>query len=209
MRTSTALIAAFTLLLGIGLTQQRAKDEPPKTFEVVHTELGEAWRAGEYGRCLDLAREVTARIVAERTRAVLAALPAAPEGYEVQPPPESPTAQQNSMLAALSVGVGSVVEQRYRGPSPKEISVTVTADSPMVAMFGVWASNPTMLGANAELVQYEERQAVLKNEGTQWTLMILIDDAMVEATFRHEDDEFALRFFDQAAVDRLAAALAK
>jgi len=78
-----------------------------------------------------------------------------------------------------------------------------------VAMFGVWASNPTMLGANAELVQYEERQAVLKNEGTQWTLMILIDDAMVEATFRHEDDEFALRFFDQAAVDRLAAALAK
>ena len=68
--------------------------------------------------------------------------------------------------------------------------------------------NPAMIGPDAELVTYEQCKAILKKEGSRWSLQILIDDTMIEARFGQEDDEFALKMFDQAALDRLHRAIA-
>jgi len=99
----------------------------------------------------------------------------------------------------------TMIERRYKGESGT-LSCQVTADSPMIQMFGMWVKNPAMLGEGAELVKYGEYDAVLRKESDRRSLQIVIGTSMVEAKGR-VSDEFLLRMFDQKVVDRLAVVL--
>lgn len=202
------LAVATSAALALGLVQERVKKNEPKDFGALHAALGKAWTDQEYGTCLDLARELSGLITQKRTEVILAALPAAPEGFEVEKQREND--QAGNPFAGAMVGFGSIIEQKYKetGGSGR-IDVTVTADSPLIQMFKMWAANPEMLGADAELVKYGEHSAVLRKEGSRWSLQILIGDDLCEAKANGKDDEFLLKMFDQAAVDKLAGALSK
>jgi hypothetical protein len=88
------------------------------------------------------------------------------------------------------------------------IKVTLTADSPMVQMFGMMTANPAMLGPDAELIKYGATSAILKKEGTRRSLQIPIAGKhLCEVKWPNEDEDALLAMFDQASVTKLTLAL--
>ena len=148
-------------------------------------------------------QQLSALIVSKRSANILAALPAAPAPYEIVPQKKQ---DANPFAGALAASVGSVITQKYRSDRGR-LTITVTADSPMVAMAGMMFNNPAMLGPDAELIKYKECNAILSKEGRSWTLKFLIDKTMVDFDLGKESDEFGLKMFDQEAVTKLHRAI--
>jgi hypothetical protein len=205
-----ALLLAFLTPLTLALSQERVQRKGASDFESTHTALAAAWKAGEYGKSMEIGRDLLALIAEKRAEAILAALPAPPEGWAVDERREAGGKAANPFAGALAAGVGSVIQRRYQKTGGGgSLDVTVTADSPLVQMFQMWAQNPALLGPDAELVKYGPHSAVLKKEGALWTMQLLLAKDLCELRLSGADDEFLLAFFDQKAVDALAAALAK
>ena len=206
MQSQSLIALALVAALPLGLAQERVKKKGAADFAAVHQSLGESWKAGQYGKSVDLARELLAIANTKRSAVVMAAMPAAPEGWTVES--EEQSAQENAMAAAIAAGMGTTIQRRYSNESGEgSLELTVTADSPLAQMVQMWLTNPQMLGEDAELVKYGTSQAVLRKDGDSWNLQMLIDDDLVEATLYGQSDDFLLGFLDQAAVDKLAAAL--
>ena len=210
LRTVIAVPVLMSAALALAAAQERVKPKGPATFAKAHEELAKAWAEERYGRCMSLTRDLLGLISAKRAEAIRAALPGAPKGFEVVAQPKDEEAE-NPLVAAMAAGAGTAVEQRYTeaGGGTGEIHVTVTADSPLGALFSMWVANPALAGEGAESIKYGDIDALLKQEGEAWALQVLIDESMVEARVRGRDDEFLLQFFNQSAVDRVAATLRK
>ncbi len=206
------------LLLGIALTfagtsfdavaQERVKLKGAADFGALHAQIKSDYEAGRFGSAFKAARELTAIIAMKRAETIRAALPDAPEGYQKMPAKKDDDVRGNPMLAAMAAGIGTVVEQVYKGPDGR-IRVTVTADSPVIAMFNAMFSNPALLGKNQERIKYGDIMAVLETSGERKTLKIVIDNTLVEAKFPQQNDELIFAMWDQKAVDRLQEALGK
>ena len=204
LRTALAPLALVTLA-ALPLAPQRVSKEQPKDVKTTHAEVWRAHEAGQSGKAVKAAKDLLGLLQAEWTTAILTALPAAPEGFEVQPQPKKDPQTANA-LAGMAGMVGTVINQRYTAPG-KQINVNVQADSPLVQMFGMWVANPQMLGPDAELIKYEgDVNAVLKKEGKRWSLQMLVGTSLVEAKGEISDDAL-LKMFDQVAVDRLRKVL--
>jgi len=203
-RTTLFLAPLLAISAAIPFAQERATKKKAPEFKDVHTAIAAAYEAGNYGLAMSKTRELLTVLTPKWHEAILAALPAAPEGYTILPQ-EKKDPQATAALAALSASVGTVVEQKYKGEGGI-VTVQVTADSPMLQMFSMVLANPAMLGEDQELIKYGDHKALLKQEGQRWTLQIVIDNSMVEVKGNVSDD-FLLRMFDQKAVDRLAAVL--
>lgn len=191
------------------LVQERVK--PKKVdFEETHAAVLRHWKAGQYGACTEGLRELSGLVSIERVKAILAALPAPPEGFQVASQTEVDESEANPMAAAaggLGAFMGNVVERQYRGQGAS-IQLTVTADSPLAQMFGMWVANPQMLGPDAELVKYGAHNAVLRKDGNRWNLQVLLNGKhVVDVGVDGRDDEFLLKFLNQAAVDSLSTVL--
>jgi len=201
------LVALTTLSAAQVRRGQEKQLDLPATLDAAKT----AWNDGRYGRCMARLQDALGLVAAKRAEAIRASLPAAPEGFEIEPERNAAAAQNNPLLAAVTASAGNVVQRKYkesRGSARAEVSVT--ADSPMVGMMSAWLANPAMLGADGEIVEYGAHKAVLrqKNGGRTLELQILIGGKhMVDVTLTGRDDEFLFGMFDQAAVDRLAAVL--
>ena len=170
-----------------------------------------AFEAGRYGACVKALQEATTLVVIERSKAVRAALPAAPAGFKKDVDKSTEEALANPMLGAMALGVGNVVQQRY---SPAEgrgasIEVTVTVDSPMLQMFQMWITNPAMLPPGSELIKYGAHDAVLKQEsnGKSRSLQIVLDGNLVDVQWPTADEDALFAMFDQKSIDALAAVL--
>lgn len=209
LKKITALLVLIVLSCSSAHAQQRVKKQGPEDFDAIYKKVGEAWNAESFGQATSAARALLELIGLKRSEAILAALPAAPEGYAIVPQKKKRQASNNP-LAGMAAAIGNVIKQRYR-PSEggRELEVTVTADSPMAQMFKMWMTNPAALGPDAELVKYNEYDAVLKKQGKGWNIQILIDKDVAEVKAPDRDDEFLLGWINQAAVDNLAAALGK
>jgi hypothetical protein len=71
-------------------------------------------------------------------------------------------------------------------------------------MFG----NPAMLDPNSELIEYDGHKAILKKDGDQLNLQILVSGKHVlDASLDGGDEKMLFAVFDQAAVDKIASAL--
>jgi len=188
----------------IPFAQERVSKKGPPEFKELHAAVARAHDAGNFGLAVSKAKELVVVLQAKWSKAILAALPAAPDGFAIVPQ-EKQDPRAAGMLAAVASAVGTVVEQKYEG-NGQTITTTIQADSPLIQMFSMWVANPTMLGPDAELVKYGDINAVLRNDGGRWSLQILIGTSIVEVEGA-DDDEFLLRLFDQAAVDALGRVL--
>lgn len=138
-------------------------------FGALNEQVKSDYEAGRFGSSYKVARELTAIIAMMRAETIRAAVPEAPEGYEKMPVKKDDDVCQNRMLAAMAAGIGTVVEQVYKGADGR-ITATVTADSPVIAMFNTMFGNPALLGKNQELVKYGDTMAVFETNGERRTL---------------------------------------
>lgn len=199
------LLPALCLSATLPLVQERVSKKGPPEFAEVHAEVARAFNAGKFGTAMNKAKELLSVVQTAWTKEILAALPAAPEGFEIVPQKKQ-NAQAAGFAAAMSGAMGTVIEQSYKSGG-KRITATIQADSPLIQMFSMWVANPAMLGDDAELIKYKEHNAVLKKQGRGFSLQILIGSSLVEAKGDATDDQL-LKMFDQTAVDKLAAVLA-
>ncbi len=205
-----ATIGSIVLVsfLALGFAQERTKDKAPATFASLHAAVKSHHDAGRIGAAFNAAKELVAHLGVQRSDLIRAALPAAPDGFE-RLAKKDDAAQANPFAGALAGTVGNIIEQEYKKVGGgQSIRVTVTADSPMMGLVTMMFDNPAMLGPNAELIKYEQCNAILKKEGNRWSLQILIDTTLLDANFGSEDDDFALKMFDQAAVSKIAKVVA-
>lgn len=205
-----SLIGLCTLsLVFVAAPQERQKAAAPADFPALLTQAGKAWDAKQYGGCLKTLRQASALVVIERVKAVRAALPNAPDGFEKTGQEENDQAAQNPFAAAIAAGYGSSIEQNYQEKNGNaSIRVSITADNPMVQALGMLFSNPAMREAGTEVVKYGPHNALLKKQGDSWNLQILIGQDLCEVNVDGRKDDFLLAMFNQAAVDKIAAALA-
>lgn len=209
MKSRTLVLAVLiTSTVAVAAVQERVKRKTVADFPTVHAEIGSAWKAQKYGLCMERTRDLLTLITIERTAVILAAFPPAPAGYEIVPRKQAAETAANPFAASMMASIGSIVERKYRATEGRgSVQMTVTADSPLVQMFSMWITNPAMLGEGAELIKYGQYNAVLKPEGSGWSLTLLIAHSLCEVKTRTESDEFLLKVLDQAAVDRLAKAI--
>lgn len=141
-RSFRVAVLALAALAAVGVAQERTKPKELPSFEKIHAAIKTHYEAGAYGKAMVAARELSAILNEKRSMAILAAMPAAPEGYEQVPQKK---AEANPFAGAMAASVGSVVTQQHRGTNGT-IRVTITADSPMLAMAGMMFENPALLG---------------------------------------------------------------
>lgn len=207
---SFRLALPVTLVLGATLgafAQQRIKPKGVADFDTLYAAVGQHWKASNWGQCYTGARDLLGVISQRRAQAIRAAMPD-PEGYRREAEPQDDP-QATAMLAAMTAGIGNVIQQEYSGPDGKHLRITVTADSPMLAMFRMVLDNPAMLQKNQELVKYTEGNALLETQGTQVTLRILFGETMVEAEFDQADADHALAVMTQQVVTAIHDAVSR
>jgi hypothetical protein len=205
--TSLLVVALAGLTLAAG-AQQRVKAKGPADFGTSLGAAEAAWKKESYGACIAALKDALGVATLKRIGAIRAALPS-PDGWRSIEDRSAEEARANPMAAAMMAGVGTQLGHEYRREDGGSLKVSLTLDSPLVQMFNMWVANPAMLEKGAELIKYGDHNAVLKTGDNRLELQILIDGAhLCEVRARGGVDEDALfAVFDQAAVDRLAAAL--
>ena len=205
-RTLSSLAVAALCATAIALPQTREKKPQERDFPAVLDSAKAHFEAGRFADCMSDLKTCTTLAQKNWIAAIRAALPAAPQGWTKTPPPkEDPAAQ--AMLAGLSLGVGTQVEQVYT-MERKKITVTVAADSPMISMMGMLFANPAMRQPHQELIEYGSHKAILDtSNANRLDLQILISGKHLVQVHCPENDEFLFAMFDQTAVDNIAAAL--
>ena len=207
-RLALTLVPLLAVLAVAAAPQERAAKKTPADFGKTLDSAKKAWSASDYGACMASLKEALSLVSIKRVEVILASLPAAPEGYEIAPDKSTDQMRANQMLGAMAAAVGNIVSRDYRGPH--RLRVTVTADSPMVQMLNMWIANPALLDQNSEMITYGSHKAVLKKTsgGKQRELMIVLYGKHVaQIDFASDDEDFLFAMWDQAAIDRLAAAL--
>ena len=206
-RLALALVPVLAAAAVVASPQKRVSQQTPADFAGTLTAAQTAWSQGKYGACLESLKQATGLVMVKRVEVVLAALPKAPEGFEKVEDKRN-QAQQNQMIAGMAAMVGSIIEQKYRGPH--NIDVTVTANSPMVSMLSMGLSNPALLEQGAELIEYGPHKAILKpiRGGNSRELTIIIDGKhLIQVQWGSSDEDALFAMWNQAAVDRVAATL--
>lgn len=210
MRTSTLL--SLALVAAIPFAQKRASETKPADFASVLTSAQEAWKAERYGACMGELNKAIGLAMAQRTKVIVAALPAAPEGWTREIEDVGEQMRGNAFAAGLGAIAGTQLTAHYRsGDGSASLDVSVNADSPMIPMLNMVLSNPAMRDKGTELIEYGAHKALLtSSDGQPSQLQIVIAQkhyCQIDINGVGEDRLFKL--FDQAAVDKLAEALSK
>lgn len=187
--------------------QERQKPKQSADVPALLQQAGKAWEVKQFGGCSKALNQALERVARERAKAVRAEFPNAPEGFEKVVVKESE--DEVAQAFTTSMALAGMIEQTYRESNGEaSVDVSVGFDSPMVEMFSLWSMHPAALEAGSKFVKYDPHSAVLRKEGSGWQLLLLIGQDLCTATVQGRNEEFLLKMFDQAAVDRLAAALA-
>ncbi len=208
-RLITPLLALLALSSATLALQERAAKPKAKDFGALVTEAKTAFEGQRYGAAVTGLRDALALASKAHRKAIFGAYPAAPAGWTLEPPAEED--EVPAALAGLAALGGSQVQGSYSGPNGASLGLTVMIDSPMAQMITMWASNPALLGDDAEVVKYGAHRAVLRTreKGSSYELQLLVGDDIVQVDLQGADDDLLFRVLDQAAVDRLALALAQ
>lgn len=207
----TVLALSLTPLLVAATLQKRAaKNE--RNFEGVVSALQKNWKAGNYGlvvRDLKEGLKLATVKLHEQIRASLTA----PEGYELVPDRNAQNAANNPFLAGMSAAVGDVITANFKATQGNgRLTLTVTANSPLVSMINMMLANPAMI-QDGELIEYENgHTALLKKEGRAHTLQVLVNKKhVIEGRVQNDEqgEEVLFAALDQAVVDGLAKMLGR
>jgi hypothetical protein len=203
---SLALAALVTVPLG----QERVKPDEPVAFPQVLDAAQEAWESGRYGACMGALNNALGLAMEKRVGLIAAALPPAPAGWALELEDVGRQARGNPVAASLLVTVGSLVSARYREEGGQgQVDVSIHADSPVAQILGVLVADPALLDEGSELIEYEQHRAILTTaDGSPRQLQVLLHDKhLCDVDVRDLGEEQLFALFDQAAIDRLAAAL--
>ncbi|MEZ6013786.1 MAG: hypothetical protein R3F49_01615 [Planctomycetota bacterium] len=205
-----ALPTLATLLLTTAALafQERVSKPKAKDFGGILTEAKAAFDGQRYGAAVGGLRDAITIASKEHRKAIRAAFPTAPAGWALEAAEDDGEAP--AQLASLALMAGTSVEGTYRQSSGRgKMQVTVLADSPMAQMFSMMTSNPALLDKESELVKYGQHSAVLRTrtKGSSYELQLLIVDDLVTVSVEGANDELLFAVWNQAAVDKLAAAL--
>ncbi len=204
-------LIAFAIVLLFCLpaeAQVRQKKNTPADFDGLLKASGEAFHQQDFGTCISRLQDAISLAAAQHHAVILAAMPPAPSGFTKQ---ESTQQQQNNPFGGAMAGsIGLVVEQSYNQQGGNgHISVTVTANSPMVGMFEAMFRMAGM-DPDLEVVEYNEFDALFKTEngGKKFNLqMPLFGKHFLDITATGLDEDTFFATFSQKFVDALAAAM--
>lgn len=206
----TAIVLAAAPLMLASSLQKRAKENKPADFPALIKKATDEWNASKFGTCIATLREATALATQERINVIRGALPQAPAGFE-QVPEKKKDLQATAGFAGLGALAGNMVERRWNQTEGRaNISVTVTADAPMVGMLSQYMTNPALLGDDKELIEYGRDKAILETQrnGERRHLQIIISEKhMVDVTANGITEEQLFAMWSQETVDRLSSAL--
>lgn len=210
-QTLSLLLLAAAAITPFTLAQKREKDKAPRSFTEMVNAAGRNWEATNYGRCVEDLKQALNLAVEKRSEKIVESLPAAPEGYEKEPIKKD-TKQNNALASAMLGGLaGTMTTQRYKEIEGRaNINVQVAANSPMVATLGMMFGNPMMRGENTELIEYDGAKALLKTNGKNLDLQILIAEKhYCQVTCNGLNDDQLIAMFNQAAVTKISNALSR
>jgi len=203
------LLSSLSLLvLAIpAAAQKRAAAAKEPTFPEALEQAKKAFDAQEYGAAVS-ALQAAIRLAQKLQRAaVLEALPK-PEGFTVADD-DVKTDEGNPFATAM---MGATATRHYTKGDDKRIDVEVMANSPMVAMFAVFFTNPAIVKADGgEIVEYGKHKALLKKSGDNGHELTIVmhDKHIVKATCSGLTVDELLAVLNQATVDRLEKPLGK
>lgn len=175
-----------------------------KDFPALIAGAKTAWDAAEYGKASTALNEASKMVTAKYRGSLLAAFPAAPEGWTFRADKQDDAAMMMMGLTGLSI------ERRYSSPENESCTLTLMVNSPMIQMMTMAFANPALLGDDVEVIKYGKHQAILKKKSSErYELQILIGDDLLQAASKKMSDDALLSLCSQAMVDKLEAVLAK
>jgi len=165
----------------------------------------EAFDGKRYGACLTELKTSLAEVGKLRSAAILASMPAAPAGFQIQ--------ETNNDSNALGLfGFGAEIKRDYK-KGDDVVHFTVMADSPVVAGMQAMLSNPILIASDktAEVVSFGANKGILRVNAEDKTgkLELLIGGAhllTVEWSGLGKSDVEPL--LEEELVNKIAAALA-
>lgn len=199
----TMLCASAALVVQERVSKPKARD-----FAGLLTEAKTAFDGKRFGAALGHLRDAVAIASKEQRKAILAAFPAPPTDWTFEAPEQDD--QVSGALAGIAMAAGTSIEGTYQSPDgDASMRVAVLADSPLTKMLAMTMSNPAALEKGSELVRYGKHTAVLRTrtKGSNYELQILIDDDLVTVDVEGAREDLLFGVWNQAAVDKLAAAL--
>ncbi len=206
MRTLlVSLLSAFLLVPATAQERSGPKKNPtfPEAIEIAKKNVEQE----KLGAAIAVLQAAIKDLQKKQRAAVLAALPK-PEGWTVRD--QAPDAASEDVAAGL-LGVGSTTTRRY-DKGDANISVEITANSPLMQMLSMMFANPALVEADGgELVKYGQHKAILKKSGDEGCeLMLLMHEThLIKVTAQGLGADGLLAIFDQACVDRLEKPLGK
>ena len=210
----SVLVSSFLVLAAPIVAQKAVGVAKPLTFEVALEQAGENYQSGHYGAAVAALQQAMAVAMKKRRAKIVAAMPAAPDGFTLRPQKDSPLpgGAVGALAGAMSI-VGQQAEAVYEGPNGARISITVMADSAMGGLAAM-AFNPMIIqnDPKSTLYEYEHgHKAVLKDEGSGRVSMngLIGGKHMVQISARKVEKDLVLGLLNQACMDKLAAAIMK
>jgi len=143
---------------------------------------------------------------------ILAALPAAPDGFERLP--QNDTKMPAGAAGVLGGALGLVGQQtavKYQGPRGARLEITVMADSAMGGIAAM-AFNPMIVQNDPKSTLYEYEgghKAILKDEGNGRLSMnaLIAGKHLVQVSARKMEKDQVLGLLNQECIDKLAKAI--
>lgn len=190
MRRSSLL--ALALAPAVLLAQPAASDEVTEALEAAL----EAWRGGDVATAKSEAEWALAKIGEAEARGLAGFLPPAPEGWTRRD--EDPQS-----LGASMFGGGLMASAAYMGPGDAgAATVTLAADSPMVAAMAAMFGNPAAMSSMGRTLRAGRHRAVITGDGE---LQALIGGRTLVTIDGTASEETKQALFSAIDLDALAA----
>jgi hypothetical protein len=164
----------------------------------------QSYEEGEFRAAVQTLQFVVASIQEKINQSLLGLLPEPPEGWSA----DDPLANSSGVAAMIA---GTTLSRRYYRDDGAEAEVTITADSPFLAMMTMMLSNPMMMQTDpsTRIYTYAGRRGMIKHERDQgtWEISLMAaGNVLVQVTAsgvqRKEAAEVFVEAIDLEAVEK-------
>jgi len=183
---------ALTLAAAMSLAQPALADEVTDQLDAAR----KAYESGDLRGAVDTLNFAVAKIQEQVTARLLLLLPEPLPGWQAEP------AQSESAGFAAMI-TGTNLSRRYPRPVGAEVTLSLTADSPLLPMLTMFLSSPFMMQADPATKPYslKGQRGMLKHspESDEYEASIMVGNRiLIQANGRGLADETAVRQYLEA-----------
>ncbi|MEM0976092.1 MAG: hypothetical protein AAGJ34_01020 [Pseudomonadota bacterium] len=149
----------------------------------------EAYQEGEIEETREILAFVSSQLDALKVDALSQFLPEAPDGWTRE---DEDLAAAGAAMGLFGMNGGQMAGARYSNESDT-VSLTITVDSPMVAMLGGMMANPALLGGQGEVRRINRQNVLITTEGE---LQSVIDNRILVMIEGSNDADLLTQFFE-------------